>query len=104
MARNTDELTQYNNTIAANILAARLAIGLTGSECAKALGVSYQQYYKYESGADRVAACRLIKLSQILDVDFEQFFNGLDATPIKIRGKKDKKIQSLVAKLIDLIS
>ena len=41
------------------------------------LGVTFQQVQKYERGANRVGASRLYRLSQVLDVPVQFFFEGL---------------------------
>lgn len=42
------------------------------------LGVTFQQIQKYERGSNRVGASRLWKMSQVLDVPVNFFFDGLD--------------------------
>jgi len=41
------------------------------------LGVTFQQVQKYERGANRVGASRLYRLSRVLDVPVQFFFEGL---------------------------
>ena len=41
------------------------------------LGVTFQQVQKYERGANRVGASRLWKLSEVLDVPVNFFYDGL---------------------------
>ena len=41
------------------------------------LGVTFQQVQKYERGTNRVGASRLWRLSQVLDVPINYFFEGL---------------------------
>ncbi|WP_297735890.1 helix-turn-helix transcriptional regulator [uncultured Maricaulis sp.] len=41
------------------------------------LGVTFQQVQKYERGANRVGASRLYRLSRVLDVPIQFFFEGL---------------------------
>lgn len=41
------------------------------------LGVTFQQVQKYERGSNRVGASRLWKISQVLDVPVNYFFEGL---------------------------
>ncbi len=58
-----------------------------------ALGLSFQQVQKYESGANRIGASRLFDLSRVLDVPVEYFFDdmppGVAATSpaTKMRGR-----------------
>jgi transcriptional regulator with XRE-family HTH domain len=60
----------------------RTFLGMTQEQLAGALGISYQQIQKYETGANRVSAGRLFEISQRLGVDVAQFFEGLDPTAI----------------------
>lgn len=47
------------------------------------LGVTFQQVQKYERGANRVGASRLWKMSQVMNVPVQFFFEGLgDTVPI----------------------
>ena len=46
----------------------RILAGLTQDQLGEALGVSYQQIQKYETGANRVSAGRLYLLAERLDV------------------------------------
>lgn len=44
----------------------------------QAVGVTFQQIQKYESGANRVSASLLFKLSRVLQTPITWFFEGLD--------------------------
>ncbi|MFD0388668.1 helix-turn-helix domain-containing protein [Tistrella bauzanensis] len=46
----------------------RRARGLTQERCAAALGISFQQLQKYEKGRNRIAACTLVRLAEVLEV------------------------------------
>lgn len=52
--------------------------GLTQSNVATQLGISFQQLQKYETGANRVSASRMFELSKLLNVSPSFFFDGLD--------------------------
>ena len=56
----------------------RALFGLSQSELAKQLGITFQQLQKYESGANRTSASRLWQASKILGVPVSYFFEGLD--------------------------
>ena len=51
--------------------------GLSQSELARAIGVSFQQVQKYEAGTNRIAASRLWSAAQMLNVEIQVFFEGL---------------------------
>ncbi len=57
----------------------RLLLGMTQSDLAEALRLTFQQVQKYERGANRIGASRLFQLSQILDVSIEYFFGDMPA-------------------------
>jgi transcriptional regulator with XRE-family HTH domain len=61
-----------------NIRVLRLAKGLSQTELADALGVTFQQVQKYEKGTNRVGSGRLLKISGILGVKITDFFEGTD--------------------------
>ncbi len=58
----------------------RTLLGYTQEQLADALGISYQQVQKYETGANRVSAGRLFQIAQRLDVSVAYFFDGLELT------------------------
>lgn len=55
----------------------RISLGLTQSDLAKALGLTFQQIQKYEKGANRISASKLWEIAGALDVEIGAFFNGL---------------------------
>ena len=55
------------------------------------LGVTFQQVQKYERGANRVGASRLYRLSRVLEVPVQFFFEGLnDQTAITAMADNDQ--------------
>jgi transcriptional regulator with XRE-family HTH domain len=54
----------------------RIALGLTQTNIASALGITFQQVQKYERGTNRIGASRLHRLAKILQVDPAFFFEG----------------------------
>lgn len=58
----------------------RVAMGLSQSELAEGLGISFQQVQKYESGANRISGSRLWDVASLLQVPVGYFFEGLGAT------------------------
>jgi transcriptional regulator with XRE-family HTH domain len=55
----------------------RLMLDMSQTEVATPLGVTHQQFRKYEKGANRVSASRLQQLSQLPRVPVPFFFEGL---------------------------
>ena len=55
----------------------RTLLGMSQTDLGKALGVTFQQIQKYESGKNRIAASRLFQLSHVLDVPLSYFFDDM---------------------------
>lgn len=61
----------------------RQVLKMSQEKLGDSLGVTFQQVQKYERGANRVGASRLWKMSQVLTVPVQFFFEGLgDQIPI----------------------
>jgi transcriptional regulator with XRE-family HTH domain len=58
----------------------RIAMGLSQSELAEGLGISFQQVQKYESGANRISGSRIWDIASLQQEPVGHFFEGLDAT------------------------
>ena len=59
-----------------NIRLCRLQKGLSQTELGEALGVTFQQVQKYEKGANRVGAGRLMQIASVLEVALPSLFEG----------------------------
>ncbi|HSO42119.1 MAG TPA: helix-turn-helix transcriptional regulator [Rhodospirillales bacterium] len=55
----------------------RVGMRVSQTKLGQAIGVTFQQIQKYESGTNRVGASNLFKISQSLGVDVSFFFQGL---------------------------
>jgi len=64
--------------VGAFIRSRRRALGVSQSQLADALGITFQQVQKYESGSNRVSASKLYEVALKLDVPLSTFFEGLD--------------------------
>lgn len=54
-----------------------MALGITQTDLAKAVGLTFQQIQKYESGANQIVSSRLYELAAVLRVPASFFFEGL---------------------------
>lgn len=71
-----------------NIRIFRVAKKLSQTQLGDALGVTFQQVQKYEKGVNRVGSGRLAKLSKILDVPINRFFdNGIVSADGPVRSE-----------------
>jgi transcriptional regulator with XRE-family HTH domain len=58
----------------------RLEKGLSQTELAMRIGVSFQQVQKYENGRNRISASRLQRIAELLDVPITFFFEVAQTT------------------------
>jgi transcriptional regulator with XRE-family HTH domain len=63
--------------VGARILARRRQLGMSQSELAVKLDLSFQQIQKYERGTNRVSASTLHRIAHILDAPLSWFFESL---------------------------
>jgi len=75
-----NELSKFDRQLGRKIREARQLRGLTQTELGRALGVSYQQVQKNETGKSRVSAERLDALCKILKTPLS-FFLGTSEIP-----------------------
>ena len=81
MAREEDlDASEVDRLVGERIRRRRVLLGLTQDQLADALGISYQQIQKYETGANRVSAGRLFKIAATLQTKVGWFFDGLGDT------------------------
>jgi len=66
-----------------NLKKRRIFLGLSQTELANMLDISFQQVQKYEKGTNRISASRLVDLSNVLEVNITYFFNE--------KGKNESK-------------
>ena len=55
----------------------RTLLGMSQEQLGASLNITFQQVQKYERGANRISASRLWDISQILDVQISNFFDGM---------------------------
>ncbi len=55
----------------------RKLLGMTQTDLGDALGLTFQQVQKYERGANRIGASRLLAIARVLDVPIIYFFEGM---------------------------
>jgi transcriptional regulator with XRE-family HTH domain len=78
MARRPDrQLTRAIDAYVGNrVRLRRLIVGMSQQRLGEALGITFQQVQKYEKGANRVCASRLLQISQVLGVPVAFFYEG----------------------------
>ncbi len=64
--------------VGGRLRAQRALFGLSQTDLAKQLDITFQQLQKYESGGNRITAGRLWEAGKALSVPVSYFFEGLD--------------------------
>ncbi|TWB22065.1 helix-turn-helix protein [Nitrospirillum amazonense] len=70
---------KIENHVASRIRLRRGLLGMSQSDLARALGITFQQVQKYERGSNRVSVGKLYRLAEILDVPLTFFFDDLES-------------------------
>lgn len=76
------EEVQFNQKLGALIRKKRKSLGMTQTDLAKRLGVTFQQIQKYEAGESIISPYKLHKVSMMLDVSFAAYLRD-DFPPLK---------------------
>ncbi len=92
---------ELDAAIGARVRAARIAVRVSQTALAAALGVSFQQVQKYETGKDRITASTLHRISAVLGVHPGSFFG--DDMPVPAGGIPDVKSALRIAERIQRI-
>ncbi len=72
-AREKDPLDVY---VGKRLRRRRIFVGMSQTQLGEAVGVSFQQVQKYESGANRAVPRRLFEFGRTLGVPLSYFFDG----------------------------
>ena len=80
--------------VASRLRERRVVLGISQQKLAATLGLSFQQVYKYERGANRLSAGRLYDLAKVLGVPLTFFFEDIadtstPAAPLANDGHND---------------
>ena len=77
MSQNTDlTASDIDSLVGDRIRRRRILLGFTQDQLGEALGISYQQIQKYETGANRISAGRLYQITETLETPVGWFFDG----------------------------
>jgi transcriptional regulator with XRE-family HTH domain len=63
--------------VGARVRAARISKGVSQTALANRLGLTFQQVQKYERGANRISASKLVDIARTLDVSAPEFLADL---------------------------
>ena len=90
---------RLNQKIGLKLRELRILKRLSQEQLGLALGVSFQQVQKYENGANRLSAARLVQVAAFLDVPVSRFFEGFEREEEDEGETFDKRILQTAANL-----
>ncbi|MDJ0512461.1 MAG: helix-turn-helix domain-containing protein [Methyloceanibacter sp.] len=97
---------QTDVVVGHNVRFWRLERKMSQTDLANLLGLTFQQIQKYENGANRVGASRLMQIATALDVPIHAFFDGAgpqtDETESPIKFVGDQQALRLVRAFADI--
>ena len=94
--RRNSRSSDFDREMGAKLRAARISAGMTQTAFGQAIGVSFQQVQKYETGRDRVAAGTLQKLGEVLGIHPGEFF-GETTAPVGGVGELREAMSMAIA-------
>ncbi|HEX2859317.1 MAG TPA: helix-turn-helix domain-containing protein [Alphaproteobacteria bacterium] len=88
MNRDQDPIDTH---VGQRLKARRQLLGFSQEKLGSAVGVSFQQVQKYESGANRVGASRLMQLAKVLGTSVAYFFEGFSGDKANLKMVAEDK-------------
>lgn len=80
--------------VGARLRERRVLLGLTQTELADLLGITFQQAQKYERGTNRISASRLYDIANVLELPIQWFYDDM---PEDIENQSPRKRAGLAA-------
>ena len=94
---------ELNQHLGKQLRSRRAALGLTQTQVAKAINVTFQQIQKYEKGTNGVSSSRLLQLANFLKVPVKYFFEEFkDFQNLESQASKDNSLENFVSKLSEV--
>jgi transcriptional regulator with XRE-family HTH domain len=94
---------ELNQHLGKQLRARRSSLGLTQTQVARAINVTFQQIQKYEKGTNGVSSSRLLQLANFLKVPFNYFFEEFkDFQNLDSHVKNDNSLENFVSKLSEV--
>jgi transcriptional regulator with XRE-family HTH domain len=76
--RKSDRPNPIDVHVGSRVRLRRNMLGLSQEKLGEAISLTFQQVQKYERGANRIGASRLLELSRVLDVPVSFFYDETD--------------------------
>lgn len=94
---------ELNQHLGKQLRARRSSLGLTQTQVARAINVTFQQIQKYEKGTNGVSSSRLLQLANFLKVPIKYFFEEFkDFQNLDIQTKSENSLEAFVSKLSEV--
>ncbi|MEY2887826.1 MAG: hypothetical protein RL027_162 [Pseudomonadota bacterium] len=94
---------ELNQHLGKQLRARRSSLGLTQTQVARAINVTFQQIQKYEKGTNGVSSSRLLQLANFLKVPVKYFFEEFkDFQNLDSHVKNDNSLENFVSKLSEV--
>ena len=94
---------ELNQHLGKQLRSRRSALGLTQTQVARAINVTFQQIQKYEKGTNGVSSSRLLQLANFLKVPVKYFFEEFkDFQNLDSQTKNDNSLEAFVGKLTEV--
>ena len=98
MERKNSYLEQIDKFIGHKIYSLRLEKGLSREQLSQVIGVTHQQLQKYETGANRVTASRLLLIAKALEQEIPYFYQGFTVGNNSLPETKNQRLCIEVAR------
>ena len=82
---------QLNQHLGKKLRLKRTSLGLTQTQVAQAINVTFQQIQKYEKGTNGVSSARLLQLANFLKVPIKYFFEDYQDFSDQSHDKKESQ-------------
>jgi transcriptional regulator with XRE-family HTH domain len=91
------DLLSIDRYVGSRIKARRAMLGMGQEKLASGLGITFQQVQKYEKGANRVSASRLVQIACMLGVSPPYFFDGAPWTDADHSAAADPTMSAAIS-------
>ena len=78
MSKNGHSTAEIDVLIGERVRSRRLQAKVSQAVLGEALGVTFQQIQKYETGANRIGCGRLLKIAEVFNCDVSEFYESIN--------------------------
>lgn len=101
------EINKIDIIIGARMRELRIALGMSQSKLADAVGITFQQIQKYERGTNRMGSSRLFQICQALGITVSKLFEDIEkeaGKPVLIKKERPTRRDLEIAKNLTLLN